>query len=151
MGKRAKAQLSIDVNRTPDEVFAYLADVRRHAEWSPKAYRVEGIDGPVQPGSTFTSYGWVPKDADHRNDVEVTSFDPSRRLEFTAREKGESFLNTYELSAAGDGGTRIDRTLDFPTPHGVGGMLFPLIMGGLIKPATNKGMKMLKAKLEGGA
>ena len=151
MGKRAKAQLSIDVNRTPDEVFAYLADVRRHAEWSPKAYRVEGIDGLVQLGSTFTSYGWVPKDPHHRNDVEVTVFEPSRRLQFTAREKGESFLNTYELRAGGSGGTHIDRTIDMPTPDGAGGVLFPLVLGGFIKPATNKGMKMLKARLEGGA
>ena len=151
MGKRAKAQLSVDVKRTPDEVFAYLADVRRHAEWSPKAYRVEGIEGPIEMGSTFTSYGWVPKDADHRNDVEVTVFEPSRRIQFTAREKGESFLNTYELRAAVGGGTRIDRTVDMPTPDGAAGMFFPLILGGFIKPATNKGMKMLKAKLESGA
>lgn len=151
MGKRATAQLSIDVHRTPDDVFAYLTDVRRHAEWSPKAYRVEGIDAPVQMGSTFTSYGWVPKDADHRNDVEVTAFEPSRRLQFTSREKGEDFLNTYELSAGSGGGTRIDRTIDMPTPPGVGGVFFPLVLGGFIKPATNKGMKMLKANLEGGA
>ena len=151
MGARAQGQLSIDVGRTPDDVFAYLADVRRHAEWSPKAYRVEGIEGPVQMGSTFTSYGWVPKDADHRNDVEVTSFEPTHRLQFTSREKGDSFLNTYELSPGSGGGTRIDRTIDMPTPGGLGGVFFPLVFGGFIKPATNKGMKMLKAKLEGGA
>ena len=150
MSGRAKAQLSIIVNRKPDEVFAYLSDVGKHAEWSPKAYRVEGVDGPVKMGSTFTSYGWVPKDADHRNDVEVTAFDPPRRIEFTGREKGEDFLNTYVLTPQG-AATRIDRTIDMPKPDGVGGALFPLILGGFIKPATNKGMKMLKAKLESGA
>lgn len=150
MSGRAKAQLSIIVNRKPEEVFAYLSDVGKHAEWSPKAYRVEGVDGPVKMGSTFTSYGWVPKDADHRNDVEVTAFDPPRRIEFTGREKGEDFLNTYVLTPQGDA-TRIDRTIDMPKPDGVGGALFPLILGGFIKPATNKGMKMLKAKLESGA
>ncbi|MGH2595549.1 MAG: SRPBCC family protein [Actinomycetota bacterium] len=150
MSGRAKAQLSILVNRKPDEVFAYLSDVRKHAEWSPKAYRVEGVDGPLEMGSMFTSYGWVPKDADHRNDVEVTAFDPPRRIEFTGREKGEDFLNTYVLTPQGDA-TRINRTIDMPKPDGVGGALFPLILGGFIKPATNKGMKMLKAKLESGA
>lgn len=149
MSGRAKAQLSVLVSRKPDEVFAYLADVHKHAEWSPKAYRVEGIDGPVQLGSTFTSYGWVPRDADHRNDVEVTAFEPSRKIEFTGREKGENFLNTYVLTPQGDA-TRIDRTIDMPKPDGVGGVLFPLILGGFIKPATNKGLKMLKANLEAG-
>jgi uncharacterized protein YndB with AHSA1/START domain len=148
MSGRAKAQLSILVNRKPDEVFAYLCDVRKHAEWSPKAYRVEGVEGPLKMGSMFASYGWVPKDPDHRNDVEVTAFDPPRRIEFTGREKGEDFLNTYVLTPQGDS-TRIDRTIDMPKPDGVGGALFPLILGGFIKPATNKGMKMLKARLEG--
>ena len=147
MSGRATALLSIVVNRPPDDVFAYLADVRRHHEWSPKAYRVEGIEGPVQLGSTFTSYGWVPKDADHRQDVEVTAFDPPRRLQFTSREKGENFLNTYVLTQQGTG-TKVDRTIDMPKPGGVGGALFPLVLGGFIKPATNKGMKMLKENLE---
>ncbi|MEP6973246.1 MAG: SRPBCC family protein [Actinomycetota bacterium] len=149
MSGRAKAQLSVVVNRKPDEVFAYLSDVRKHAEWSPKAYRVEGVDGPVQMGSTFTSYGWVPKDKDHRNDVEVTAFDAPRRIEFSGREKGENFLSTYVLTPQGDG-TKVEKRLDMPKPPGVAGALFPLILGGLIKPGTNKGMKMLKARLEGG-
>ena len=42
MSGRAKARLSILVNRKPDEVFAYIADVHKHGEWSPKAYRTEG-------------------------------------------------------------------------------------------------------------
>jgi uncharacterized protein YndB with AHSA1/START domain len=150
MSGRAKAHLSIVVNRKPDEVFAYLSDVCKHAEWSPKAYRVEGVDGPVQLGSTFASFGWVPKDADHRNDVEVTAFDAPRRIEFTGREKGEDFLSTYVLTAQGDG-TKVEKLLDMPTPGGVGGALFPLILSGFIKPATNKGMKMLKANLEHGS
>jgi uncharacterized protein YndB with AHSA1/START domain len=147
MSDRVKAQVSIVIDRKPDEVFAYLADVRKHGEWSPKAYRVEGVDGPVQKGSTFTSWGWVPKDADHRNDVEVTAFEPPRRIEFTGRERGEDYLNTYVLTPEGNR-TRIDRTLDFPKPPGFTGVVFPLFLAGFIKPATNKGMKMLKAKLE---
>jgi len=150
MSGRATALLSIVVNRPPDDVFAYLADVRRHHEWSPKAYRVEGIQEPVQLGSTFTSYGWAPKDADHRQDVEVTAFDPPRRLQFTSREKGENFLNTYVLTQQGTG-TKVDRTIDMPKPGGVGGALFAWVLGGFIKPATNKGMKMLKANLENGS
>jgi uncharacterized protein YndB with AHSA1/START domain len=147
MSGRVKAHLSTVVNRTPEDVFAYIADVSKHAEWSPKAYRVEGIDAPVQLGSTFTSYGWVPKDADHRNDVEVTAFDAPRTIEFTGRERGEDFVNTYVLTREGNA-TRIDRTLDFPKPDGFGGVTFPLVLGGFIKPATNKGMKMLKSNME---
>jgi uncharacterized protein YndB with AHSA1/START domain len=150
MTGRAKTQVHIVIDRKPEDVFAYIADVQKHKDWSPKTYRVEGLDGPVQLGTTFTSYGWVPKDADHRNDVEVTAFEPSTRIEFTGREKGEDFVNTFVLVPDGNT-TRIDRTLDFPKPSGFGGAMFPLVLGGFIKPATNKGMKMLKANLEAGA
>ncbi len=150
MSARTKAHLSTVVSRKPEDVFAYLADVSKHAEWSPKAYRTEGLDAPVHLGSTFTSYGWVPKDADHRNEVEVTAFDAPHKIEFTGREQGEDFVNTYVLTAEGDA-TKIDRSLDFPKPSGFGGFVFPLVMAGFIKPATNKGMKMLKTNLEGSA
>ena len=124
MTGRAKTQVHIVIDRKPEDVFAYLADVQKHNDWSPKAYRVEGLDGPVKLGTTFTSYGWVPKDADHRNDVEVTAFEPSTRIEFTGREKGEDFVNTYVLIPEGNA-TRIDRTLDFPKPSGFGGSDVP--------------------------
>ena len=150
MGGRAKAQCSVVVEREPEEVFAYLTDVRRHAEWSPKAYRVEGVDEPVGLGSTFTSYGWVPKDAEHRNDVEVTQFEPPSRLRFTAHERGENYLSTYVLTPQGNA-TKVDKLIDMPKPGGVAGAFFPLVVGGFIKPATQKGMNMLKAKLEAGA
>jgi len=150
MSGRAKATCSVVVQRKPEDVFAYLADVRRHAEWSPKAYRVEGVDGPVSLGSRFTSFGWVPKDADHRNDVEVTGFEPPSRIQFTGRERGQDYLSTYVLASQGSA-TRVDKLLDMPKPGGFGGVVFPLVLSGFIKPATQKGMKMLKAKLEAGA
>ena len=66
-----------------------------------------------------------------------------------AARRARTSCNTYVLTPQG-GGTRIDRTLDFPKPDGIGGVFFPLVLGGFIKPATNKGMKMLKANLENG-
>jgi uncharacterized protein YndB with AHSA1/START domain len=149
MTGRATSKFTVDVNRPPEDVFAYLSDVRRHSEWSPKPYRVEELaDGPVGLGSTFVSIGWIPRDPEHRNDVEVTEFDPPSRITLTSREKGQDFINTFVLTPQG-GGTRVDRTLDMPKPGGAAGAIFPLFLGGFIKPAVNKGMKMLKANLEG--
>jgi uncharacterized protein YndB with AHSA1/START domain len=149
MAKRAAASWSVVVKKTPDEVFDYLADVRHHADWSPKAYRIEGLAaGPVGKGTTFTSYGWIPRDADHRNDVEVTEYERPSRFVLTSREQGEEFYNRYTLTLV-DGGTKVDRTMDMPTPPGFQGAIFPLVLGGFIKPAVGKGMKMFKANLEG--
>ena len=36
MADTASARFTLTVDRAPVEVFAYLTDVRKHAEWSPK-------------------------------------------------------------------------------------------------------------------
>ena len=63
MAEKASARFTLTVDRAPAEVFAYLTDVHKHAEWSPKPFRIESLsDDPIRQGSTFTSYGWVPKE-----------------------------------------------------------------------------------------
>jgi uncharacterized protein YndB with AHSA1/START domain len=148
MARRIRATLEVTVERSPEDVFAYLADVERHNEWSPKPYRVEGNVEPLRLGSRFTSFGWVPRDPDHRNEVEVTAFEPSSRIEFTATEQGEQFINTFTLTPQ-PGGTRLEKLIDMPRPPGVAGLLFPLLFAGLVKPATQKGLGLLKQRLEG--
>lgn len=148
MSRRRIVTASAVVDRAPDEVFGYLADVSRHGEWSPRPYRTEGLQpGPVTVGTRFVSYGWIPRDAEHRNDVEVTEVDRPRRFMLISREGGESFVNTFTLTPEGEG-TRVERRLDMPTPTGAAGVLFPLLIAGLIRPAVQKGLNMLKQNLE---
>ena len=148
--RRLALRFTTEIARSPQEVFDYLADVRRHAEWSPKAYRIDGLaEGPVHLGSTFTSYGYVPREPDHRNEVEVTRFDPPKEIEFTAMDRGEPFVNRYTLTPQGVG-TRVDRVMDMPRPDGLMGAVLPLFAAGFIKPAVGKGMGMLKQRLEQG-
>ena len=139
---------TVQINRRPEEVWAYLTDFSRHAEWSPKPWKMESLtEGPVRVGSKFRSTGWVPRDANHVNDVEITAMEPARRLAFSSMEKGQVFKNEFRLTAQ-DGGTRVDRTLDMPKPTGAIGLVFPLIVAGVVKPGVQKGMNMLKAKLD---
>lgn len=144
---RISIRNSVTVNKPVEVVFDYLADVSRHGEWSPKPYRVEGLSGPVTKGTTFTSWGWVPGDKDHRNEVEVTEVERPSRFAFTAKEKGEEFRSTFTLTPEGDG-TRVERVMDMPRPGGVLGMVFPLVASGFIKPAVGKGMTLFKQRAE---
>lgn len=145
--RRAVVSTVLVVPNPPERVFALLADVQRHAEWSPKKFRVEAVSGPVQKGTTFVSYGWLPGDADHRNDVEVTEFEPPHRLVLTATDRGEQFVNTFVLTPEGSG-TRIERSLDLPRPDGVIGALFPIVAARVIRPDMAKGLRKLKWVLE---
>jgi uncharacterized protein YndB with AHSA1/START domain len=147
MAKRSVTRFTITVARPPDVVFDYVADVSRHGEWSPKAFRVEGSTGPVSTGDTFTSIGWLPGDKNHRNEVTVIESAPPHRLVLDSIEKGEHFLNTFELQAEGSG-TKLTRTFDAPPPKFPLSLVFPLIMVAFIRPDVNKGLRMLKANLE---
>ena len=148
MAERSTSNWSVSVDRPVDDVFAYLADVTRHHEWSPKDYRIENLsENPIKVGTTFTSYGWIPRDKTHRNDVEVTEYDPPRRLVLTCAEPAGSFINTFTLTPAGSG-TRVDKTMDMPKPGGFLGVIYPLLLATVVKSGVQKGLDMFKTNLE---
>lgn len=148
MAGRTTVTATVSIDRPPAEVFAYLSDVSRHGEWSPKPMRVEGVaPGPVKPGDTFTSYGVIPGDKNHRNDVTVAESTAPSRLVLDAEEKKEHFFNTFELTADGTG-TSLTRTLDMPAPGFPLSVAMPLIKAAVIRPDVRKGLEKLKANVE---
>lgn len=147
MAGRAVIHTSVTIAKPAEQVFDYLADVSRHGEWSPKPYRVENLSGPVAVGTTFTSYGWIPGDKEHRNDVTVTTFDKPKKLVFSSAEKGEQFINTFTLTDNG-GTTTVERDLDMPKPGGLTGLILPVAIATFVKPAVQKGMNQMKARVE---
>jgi uncharacterized protein YndB with AHSA1/START domain len=140
----------VQTRRPVEEAFAYLSDVSRHPEWSPRPLRVEGPAGPVTTGARFTSYGWVPGDKEHRNEVEVTEVAAPSRLVMVSREPGGEFVNTFELTPSA-AGTTIRRVMDMPKPGGLMGLVFPLAVALVAVPGVRKGMEKLQANLDGGA
>lgn len=152
MARHETVTASVHVERPPTEVFDYLADVARHVEWSPKAYRVEGVavGHQVTEGKRFTSYGWLPGDKDHRNDVEVTAVQAPSRLVLSSVDQGQVTVNTFMVTADRDG-SRVERVMEVQRPGGVVGLVFPLIAMVLIRPDVAKGLARLKSNLEGRA
>jgi uncharacterized protein YndB with AHSA1/START domain len=147
MAQRSVASFTTTIDRSPAVVFDYIADVGKHAEWSPKPFRVEGSSGRVNVGDTFTSVGTILGDKNHRNEVTVTECSPPRRLVLDSLEKGEHFINSFELEPDGSG-TRLTRTTDAPKPPFPLSVVFPLIMSAVIRPDVQKGLRNLKATLE---
>jgi len=143
---------TVVVQRPPQEVFDYLTQVSRHGEWSPKPWRLEGNPGPLASGTRFTSYGWIPGDKEHRNEVEVTECAPPSRItwETTEEQAPGRFVSTYVLTPEGSG-TRVDRTFAFPDPTGGIRVIFPVIKGVIIRPTIVKGLNLFKERLESGS
>src|ERR1041385_2767846 len=147
MSGRSITSWTVTINRPPSVVFDYLADITKHAEWSPKPYRVEGASGPIAAGDRFTSIGSMPGDKNHRNDVTVTACSSPSRLVLDAEERGEHFISTFDLQAR-ESGTLLTRTMDAPKPSGLLAIVFPLIMAVVLRPDVQKGLDNLKSILE---
>ena len=149
MPERVKVSWTVDIHRSASEVFDYLADFSRHSEWSPSAFRTEGLGpGPVTAGTTFVSYGAVPGDKQHRNDVKVDEVQRPSRLAFTATEpNGDVFVNVFTITGQ-DGSCRVERTWDLPKPNGLMGAVFPLLLRAYVRPHVQKGLDKLKSNVE---
>ena len=147
MVERSVKVWSIEVPVPAAVAFSYLADVNRHAEWSPKPYWIDPPpELPLAVGSTFTSHGQIPGDTDHTNEVEILELDPPHTLVLASTERGERYVHRFDVTGTA-AGCVITRTVDSPKPTGVLRLLFPVLFALLINPEVSKGMEMLRSKL----
>jgi uncharacterized membrane protein len=118
---------SIEINRRPEDVFAYLDDVKRHGEWQDQIVDVKRQDdGPLRVGSRVTETRRVPG-GDRTMTYEVTEHDPPRQSSFRVLDGPIRAVGTVSVEPVGDGSrSRVKITIDF-TGHGLGGkVLLPM-------------------------
>ena len=61
----------ISINAKPEDVFAYVADLTKHGEWSENV-KVEAMsDGPIGVDSKYRSTGRMMR-KEFQNDIRVT-------------------------------------------------------------------------------
>jgi uncharacterized membrane protein len=118
---------SIEIDRRPEDVFAYLDDVERHGEWQSQIVDVqpEG-DRPMGVGKRVRETRRVPG-GDRSMTYEITEHDPPRRSAFRVLDGPVRGVGTVSIEPL-DGGSRskLTITLDLQA-HGLGGkVLLPL-------------------------
>lgn len=118
----ARYATTVSTRLSPADAFAFMADVRRFADWDPgvsKAVRVSG-DGPagsayeltIAPGGTVMRY-------------EVTAFEAPRLLRMVARTRFLTSIDEVRVEPSGAGSVvTYDAVL---TLNGALGLLDPLL------------------------
>jgi uncharacterized protein YndB with AHSA1/START domain len=119
-----EAQNSVEIRRSPAEVFAFLSegendrrwrggvlDIRRKSGHGEGAIYEQGVKGPFGRR--------VPAD------YEVISFEPDRRIAFRAIAGPVRPKGSYELTPA-DGGTRVTFALR-AQPRGLAKLMSPMV------------------------
>jgi uncharacterized protein YndB with AHSA1/START domain len=143
--KRDVRTFSVEIDRSAAEVFAYIADITRHGEWSPAELRIEPLapGRPVAVGEKYRSFGFTgPKQFE--NLVEITELEPDRRFGFSAHTtKFGTFRHTFVLTPVLTG-VQVDRIVDAPKF----GLIGPIQNRFVLHPRHRKTLELLKARLE---
>jgi hypothetical protein len=141
---------SIDIDRRPEEVFAYLDEFERHGEWQPQIVSAElETDGPVRVGTRVHE---IRKIGGREQDTsfEITDYDPPHRSSFHGITGPVRPVGTVSVEPIGDGeAARV--TIEFNlVGQGIGKLLAPLARMQARKTIPES-QEQLKARLEAGA
>jgi uncharacterized protein YndB with AHSA1/START domain len=141
---------TIEIDRPPEEVFAYLDDVERHGEWQAAIVSSKrDTEGPTKVGTRATDTRKVPggpRDISY----EVTEHVPPRRTSFRGVNGPVRPVGTVTVEPLDDGKrSRVTIELDLKG-HGIGVLFAPFARMDARKQVP-KDQAALKAKLESGA
>ncbi|HEU4868262.1 MAG TPA: SRPBCC family protein [Actinomycetota bacterium] len=133
---------SVHIDRTPEDVFDYLVDLRNELEWNPDAVSVEKTtEGPLGAGTRYLAK-WKQSGL---VEVECTRYD---------RPKSWSHVNGGSLAVAldatvtpQDGGSLLQVRFD-ARPNGMLKLFFPVLVR-LLRRSERRTMKNIKVALEG--
>ena len=136
---------TIDIARTPAEVFSYLADLEHTPDWNWAITSTHKVSpGPVAVGSRFRQTRSVPRPAVEM--LEVTRLDADRRIEIVGDLASFPAHLTYELSPA-PRGTRLTNSVEID-PQGPLGILGSLLTG-RVRASVAENLRVLRTLLEG--
>jgi len=141
---------SVEISRSPEDVFSYVTDVQRLPEWQESLVHshLQG-DGPVAVGSRVTQTRRVGG-GERTMTSEVTEYSPPRRFAFRGIDGPIRAIAKGAVEPLGDGArSRFTIELDFEG-HGIGKLLLPLVRR-QVRQELPRNHRHLKERLESGA
>jgi uncharacterized protein YndB with AHSA1/START domain len=144
-------EFAVTIDAPPERVWPWVADLGKHAEWSPEPYTVEWTQGePNAEGSRFRSVGAIPGDKHHANEGEVVESTRPERFALSSSDKQGTYSNVITLTPDGER-TKVTLRLEFVQMHGMAALLLPLVFPLVGKKVGRARMALLKEKVEASA
>jgi uncharacterized protein YndB with AHSA1/START domain len=139
---------SVEISRSPDDVFAYVTDVAHFDEWQ------EGLISARQEGENKVGSKVVMRrkagPREQTLTAELTEFSPPRSWAFRGIDGPVRPIGRGTVEPIGDGSrSRLSFELDFEG-HGIGKLLVPLFVRPSAKKELLKNHENLKQRLESG-
>jgi len=141
---------TVDIDRSPDDVWAYLSELDRHAEWQGQLTASEMVtEKPTRLGSQAKHTRKTPGGA-RTITFEITEFEAPRRMSFKGVDGPIRAIGHVDVEPLDDGArSRVKLDLDFEC-HGYGKLLLPLVRRDARKHVPLD-QANLKEKLEAGS
>jgi len=138
----------IEIARRPDEVFSYVTDPSRFAEWQRDVVSARVVGGDrLDVGSRLTQTRRIGR-SERTFTQEVTRSDPPRRWAVRGLDGPIRPSMDLTVEPLGDGDrSRVTFALDFD-PHGIGRVLVPLVVRRLARRGAPHSYRNLKELLE---
>jgi len=140
---------TVEIDRSPEDVFAYLDQLDRHGEWQSQivSTRVE-TDGATRVGTRATDVRNVGG-REREIGYEITEHEPPRRTSFRGTNGPIRPVGTVTIEPLGDG-ARSRVTLEFDLKgHGFGVLIAPFARR-MARKEIPESQAMLKQRLESG-
>ncbi|MES5823285.1 SRPBCC family protein [Streptomyces sp. RG80] len=136
----------VEIDRSIEEVFAYLADGRNDPEFSPRVLKIERVpDTPTTVGTVFRS---TVKDAGMKTarEFRITELQAPVRIRWSEVSKNSVAVREggYDLEELPDGRTRV-RIFNVLEGHGLGKLLVGLALVAARKDADAFGIRIKAA------
>ena len=141
---------SVEIDRAPEDVFAYVTDPSRFSEWQDAVVRAQmKSDGPPQQGSKLELTRRMGK-REQTMTSELTAYDPPRGYAFRVLDGPVRARGKGTFEPVGDGRrTRFTFELDFDG-HGIGKLLVPLVVRRQAEKELPESHRKRKERLESG-
>src|SRR5919108_2522496 len=114
---------SIEIARSPEDVFAYMDQLERHGEWQSQIVSsTRETTGPVGVGTRATDIRRVPGGKQSVT-YEITEHDPPRRVAFKGVNGPVRPVGAVTIEPVGEGRSKLTLELDLQG-HGLLGAIF---------------------------
>ncbi|CAN5221773.1 hypothetical protein BH09ACT13_BH09ACT13_08750 [soil metagenome] len=139
---------SVEISRSPKDVFAYLTDLSRFTELQEQVVSARPLDdGPMEVGSKASLTRRMGR-REQTFTTELTEWNPPRSYGFRGIDGPVRPIGKGTLEPVGDGQrTRFTFSIDFEG-HGIGKLLVPLVVRRQAKSEIVKSHEALKERLE---
>jgi uncharacterized protein YndB with AHSA1/START domain len=138
---------SIEIARSPADVFAYLDDLERHGEWQSQIVSsTRETAGPTGVGTRATDVRRVPGRTQSVT-YEITEHDPPRRVTFKGVNGPVRPVGTVTVESFGEGGSKVTLELDLQGNGLLGAIIAPLARSQARKQVPED-QQRLKERLE---